>query len=83
MANYPVTISSTGVNTMLAEVTTLTSCSLNALYFPNDVQKCEIQLAFLPIGVRWGRDIALWVKIIRCRRIQCLYDRPLSYELGG
>ena len=51
MQNYPVVIFSNGTNSMKAEVTTVTACTLDTRFFPNDVQKCQIKLAPTPLDL--------------------------------
>ena len=51
MADFPVVVTSEGVNFIAGEVSTQTSCNMMMNAFPNDIQTCQIKLAPLPIGI--------------------------------
>ena len=53
MGDFPVVITSKGVNSITGEVTTATSCNMQMTSFPNDVQTCQIRLSPIPLGIKY------------------------------
>ena len=51
MSDFPVVVLYNGTNSMAGEITAVTSCNMYLVYFPKDVQTCQIKLAPLPIGI--------------------------------